>query len=338
MTASTTVTAKGLDRRRALFFRAPGEIAVMEESLPARSVHEILVRAACSAISAGTELRLFRGQVPLSAPADINLPSLEGNFAYPLKYGYSLVGEVVEPAGRFEAGQRVFAFHPHEELFAASPAELVPIPPDIDSLDAVFLAAMETAVGFAMDLKPMIGERGIIFGQGILGLLTTGILSRFPLGSLLTIDRYEPRRRASLGLGATITLQPGAPDIAGFNPDFIIEASGDISALMRAVEISEYNTRIVVGSWYADDRVSHSFGLKFHRHHVRLQSSQVSLIGPEHRGRWDKTRRFETAWEMIRKIKPSGLISHRLPFSHAARAYELLDKRPGEAMQVILEY
>ncbi len=230
------------------------------------------MRAACSAISAGTELRLFRGQVPLSAPADINLPSLEGNFAYPLKYGYSLVGEVVEPAGRFEAGQRVFAFHPHEELFAASPAELVPIPPDIDSLDAVFLGHGDGCGPHGF--KAYDRGEGYHFRSGDFGAPTTGILSRFPLGSLLTIDRYEPRRRASLGLGATITLQPGAPDIAGFNPDFIIEASGDISALMRAVEISEYNTRIVVGSWYADDRVSHSFGLKFHRHHVRLQAAR----------------------------------------------------------------
>ena len=54
---------------------------------------------------------------------------------------------------------------------------------------------METAVNLVMDARPIIGERVMVIGQGIVGLLTTALLSRFPLNRLITLDRYAIRRR-----------------------------------------------------------------------------------------------------------------------------------------------
>jgi threonine dehydrogenase-like Zn-dependent dehydrogenase len=41
---------------------------------------------------------------------------------------------------------------------------------------------------------------------------------------------------------------------------------------------------------------------------------------------------------MLEEIKPARFISHRFPITQAARAYELLDRNPGEAIQVIFDY
>jgi threonine dehydrogenase-like Zn-dependent dehydrogenase len=67
-------------------------------------------------------------------------------------------------------------------------------------------------------------------------------------------------------------------------------------------------------------------------------SSQVSTLAPELTGRWTKARRFDTAWEMIRQIEPVKWISHRFALADAARAFDLLDRRPQEALQVIFDY
>ena len=58
------------------------------------------------------------------------------------------------------------------------PAELMPIPDDVDARDAVLLASMETAVTLTMDGRPAMGERVVVFGQGIVGLLPA-LLSRY---------------------------------------------------------------------------------------------------------------------------------------------------------------
>jgi threonine dehydrogenase-like Zn-dependent dehydrogenase len=41
---------------------------------------------------------------------------------------------------------------------------------------------------------------------------------------------------------------------------------------------------------------------------------------------------------MLAEIKPARFITHRFPLAQAAQAYELLDRNPGEAIQVILEF
>ncbi len=77
---------------------------------------------------------------------------------------------------------------------------------------AVFLPNMETTVNLLLDGQPLLGERIVVFRQGIVGLLTTALLARFPLAQLVTVDRYPLRRQASLDLGAQVSLDPGDPD------------------------------------------------------------------------------------------------------------------------------
>ena len=68
---------------------------------------------------------------------------------------------------------------------------------------------METAVNLVQDAKPILGERAMVFGQGIVGLLTASLLMEFPLDTLLTADRFELRRKASMDLGVKACLDPG---------------------------------------------------------------------------------------------------------------------------------
>jgi len=81
-----------------------------------------------------------------------------------------------------------------------------------------------------------------------------------------------------------------------------------------------------------------SLGGDFHRNRIRLFSSQVSTLSPEHTGRWTKERRARAAWKEIERLKPGRLVSHRIPFSRAAEAYALIDSDAAAVRQVVLEY
>jgi threonine dehydrogenase-like Zn-dependent dehydrogenase len=69
-----------------------------------------------------------------------------------------------------------------------------------------------------------------------------------------------------------------------------------------------------------------------------LISSQVSTIAPELSGRWDKTRRYDVAWQALQRIKPEKWITHRFALDKAEEAYRLLDENPQETIQVMFNY
>jgi 2-desacetyl-2-hydroxyethyl bacteriochlorophyllide A dehydrogenase len=250
--------------RLSLYFTSPKSVEVREENISALKPDQVLVRTSYSAISAGTELLVYRHQISAEQAKDANIRSLSGNFQYPLKYGYSAVGKVVAASPEIDPawiGKTVFAFNPHESYFPAYLDELIEIPDGIDPLDALFLPNMETAVNLVMDGHPLLGEKVVVFGQGVVGLLTTSILAQFPLKSLVTLDRFPLRRLISQQLGAQISLNPVSKesmiqimsllkDDYSSGADLTYEISGNTEALNTAIHLTGFDGRIIVGSWY----------------------------------------------------------------------------------------
>ena len=334
-------------KRLCLLFTAPNKVVIQEEELTAPGTGQVLVRTELSAISPGTEMLIYRGDFPGDLAVDETINSLPGAFTYPMRYGYSAVGRVialgpdVDPAWE---GRLVFSFQPHASHYIAGTETVMLVPEGLSSEQACFLPNMETAVNFLMDGAPLLGERVVVFGQGIVGLLTTSLLARFPLGCLVTLDRFARRRQASLSAGASASLDPAAEDIDEQlhqllgEADLIYELSGASAALNQAIRLTGFSGRVVIGSWYGTKRVELDLGGSFHRSRIRLISSQVSSLSPELSGRWDKARRFSLTWQMIAKTDPDRWITHRFPLNRAAEAYEMLDQSPQEAIQVLLTY
>ena len=327
-----------------VYFTAPGQVEVRQSSLPPLAQGQVLVETICSAISPGTEMLLYRGQFPkdLSDTHD----SLSSNLGYPMSYGYACVGRVTKISKDMRhrwLGRLVFAFQPHTSRFIASTDELLPLPEGMTPETACFLPNMETAVNLVQDTAPLLGERVLVFGQGIVGLLTTALLAEFPLDSLVTCDCYPLRRETSLSLGVSAAFDPNASDfrehvrkLLPSGADLSLELSGAPAALDDAIALTGFSGRVVIGSWYGKKRAALDLGGDFHRSRIKLIASQVSTIAPELQGRWDKARRFEVAWEALRRIQPQKWITHRFLLEQAREAYCLLDENPQETIQVIL--
>jgi 2-desacetyl-2-hydroxyethyl bacteriochlorophyllide A dehydrogenase len=334
-----------MPRTKTLIFTAPRKTEIRESHLPHPKADEVLVETICSAISAGTEMLVYRGQFPnLNDVRD----SVSSGMKYPLAYGYACVGRVKE-IGQMVNGdwkdRLVFAFHPHSSSFIIDSSSLIPIPNLIKPETACFLSNMETAVNLVQDGAPILGERVLVLGQGVVGLLTTALLSEFPLENLITADHFELRRAVSSGIEGVVSINsnPGdfQKDLLAYTQnkfDLTFELSGSPSALNDAIGLTTFSGRIVIGSWYGQKRAEIDLGSDFHRSRIKLISSQVSTISPELSGRWDKSRRFDVAWKALERIEPEKWITHHFHIEEADQAYQLLDESPQEAIQVIFDY
>ena len=167
---------------------------------------------------------------------------------------------------------------------------------------------METAINLVQDGAPIFGERVLVLGQGIIGLLTTSLLKEFPLEALVAADCYELRCNSS-PVGQHYVLNPyssnfhqEALNILRGGADLTFELSGRPETLNDALALTRFSGRIVIGSWYGEKRAEIDLGGAFHRSRIKLISSQVSTIAPELSGRWDKTRRFEAAWKALERV------------------------------------
>ncbi len=335
--------------RSSLFFVGPKEVRTKKEPLPSPGRDEVLVRSLVSAVSAGTEMLFYRNQVDEGIQLDAALSALDGSFRYPFKYGYALVGKI-EERGKEVAKEwqdrLVFCFHPHESHFVCPLAEVIPIPKGMDAEDAVFLPFMEAALGFVMDGRPIAGENVVVLGQGIMGLLTTAILSSFPLSRLVTLDALEARRQRSLIMGADRSFDSSiAPaellrrsDMDESKADLVFEISGNPQAIDFALSIAGFDARVVLGSWYGNKPASVHLGREFHRNRVHMISSQVSSLAPSLQGRWSKERRLEYTWRLLNKVRPSKLITHRYTLEDAPSAYRTIDTKNEEVGQLVFMY
>lgn len=328
-------------KRKTIYFTAPRHVELCEESLPALGAEEVLVETVCSAISAGTEMLIYRGQFPQLADANDNLSS---DLKYPLAYGYACVGLIKETGSQVDRlllNKLVFAFQPHTTHFIARMEALMLIPASLPAEAGCFLPNMETAVNLIQDAAPILGERVLVLGQGVIGLLAASLLHEFPLAALVTADCHEVRRRASQDIGINISFDPNQkeqPARLQNNFDLTIELSGRPETLNDALALTTFSGRILIGSWYGEKRAPLDLGGAFHRSRIKLIASQVSTIAPELSGRWDKARRFEVAWEALKRIQPQKWITHRFPIEEAEKAYRLLDENPQETIQVLFNY
>jgi len=340
-------------KRKTVYFTAPRQVELREESLPALGVDDVLVETICSAISAGTEMLVYRGQFPQLVDSH---DSISSNLNYPLAYGYACVGIIRETGKHADKSLRdklVFGFQPHTSHYICHPSFLMPAPAPLPAETCSFLPNMETAVSLVHDAAPILGERALVLGQGVVGLLATSLLKEFPLQSLVTSDCYELRRKASLEIGVDDSFDP---EIINKTPqvnttlhtanqlayaqkfDLAIELSGSLSALNDAIALTAFSGRIIIGSWYGEKKAPVDLGGAFHRSRIQLMSSQVSTIAPALSGRWDKARRLEVAWAALKRIQPQKWITHRFPIEEAGKAYKLLDENPQETIQVLFKY
>lgn len=331
---------------QALWLCGPRRLEWRTEEVSPPAAGEVLVQALYSGISSGTEMLVYRGEVPTDM--ELDLPTLAGSFAFPIKYGYALVGRVLASGAdvaSFRPGDLVFALHPHQSIFCAPQDYVIRLPDAIEPAQGVFFANLETALNIVHDAAPRLGEIVVVFGQGVVGLLVTQLLHMVGVSTLIAVDPLARRRELALRCHAHAALVPDTSLIDTVlslshqrRPDIVIEVSGRPEALQTAIDLVADEGSVIAASWYGTKMAQLQLGGRFHRGRIRLRSSQVGRLAPELGPRWDRARRTATVQHLLGHVQLAALISHRIPFRQANQAYELLDTSLQDVCQIVLEY
>ncbi|MEM6491855.1 MAG: zinc-binding alcohol dehydrogenase [Pseudomonadota bacterium] len=279
---------------RAFWTTAAGQGEIRSASAPDPKPGEARLRTLVSAISPGTERLIFRGGAPESLWSAMRCPHQDGDFPFPVKYGYACVG-VVEDGPSDWVGARAFCLHPHQTRFTVPLAALRRLPDALPTPRAALAANMETAVNALWDAGPRLGDRIAVVGCGVVGLLVAGLAVRIPGCAVQAIDPDPARRARAARLGADAV----EPDAAAPDADLVIHASATEAGLACALRLARLEGTVLELSWYGDQAPRAPLGEAFHPRRLKLISSQVGRLAPAQAVRWTDASRAAFALSLL---------------------------------------
>lgn len=319
---------------RALWTVAKGKMSLLTESLPPATAGSATLRAIYSGVSRGTERLVLDGAVPASETERMRCPFQEGEFPFPVKYGYNCVGKVIDGPPHL-TGRRAFALSPHQDT-ARLPAEaLLPLPANLPTRRAVLAANAETALNVLWDAEVRPGDRVLVVGAGVVGLLVAYFAAKAPGAEVWIADANPAKATAARNLGLVFVAPPDGPD----DVDVAINASASGAGLRYAIAKAGLEARVVEASWHGDRDVSLALGEAFHARRLAIVSSQVGRIPPRQAPRWNHRRRLAKALDLLAAAPAlDALITHELPFAAAADHLPELLAADADALCVALRY
>ncbi|MEN2987948.1 zinc-binding alcohol dehydrogenase [Tistrella sp. BH-R2-4] len=291
---------------RALWTTGPGRFEIRSQSLPVPGDGEVLVTTLQTAVSRGTETLIATGSVPESEYQRMKAPFQEGDFPFPVKYGYAAVGQTPD-------GTRVFALHPHQDRFVLPRAALRPVPDTVPTARAVLAANMETALNVLWDAGAGPGDRITVIGAGLVGLLAARLARRLPGAVVQIVDRDAGRGDQARALD----LDFRAPDAATPDRDIVINASASGAGLDQALALAGFEATVVEASWHGSRPVSLHLGHGFHARRLRLISSQVGHVAAGRRARLTHADRLDMALGLLDDPVLDALVVDAVAFDQA---------------------
>ncbi len=228
-------------KAKALIVTAPGSIELGEVEIPEPRAGEVLVRAAYSCVSPGTELRCLRN---------------EGGAAgsYPYVPGYAMSGTVVRagPGVDIAEGTQVYAgstercsirtqWGGHVEYAVRSAMSIIPIPPEVNLAQASVLKLAAIAHRGTRFSRPAEHPKVAVIGLGPIGQLSARIhaaMGATVVGADISENRLK--RIRELGIPAVDTAGGIASAFAAHFPDgadVVVDATGVATLLPKILPV-----------------------------------------------------------------------------------------------------
>jgi hypothetical protein len=324
------MTHNDVSEARALWTTAPRLLEIRSEKLAPLAEGHLRCGALYSAVSRGTESLVFGGRVPESEWTRMRAPFQQGDFPFPVKYGYQMVAEALD--GPLPRGTPIFALHPHQDRFDVPLAAARPLPEGLPPRRAALAANMETALNGLWDSGAAPGDRIAVVGGGVVGLLAAALAARLPGAEVLLVDIDKSRRSFADSIGAAF-----ASHSSGLTQshDVVIHASASAAGLEAALALAGDEATIVELSWYGEGAVAAPLGGAFHARRLKLVSSQVGRIPPLRQPRWNYARRLGKALDLLRDARFDALLEPDIAFEDAPRLLPAVLAKPGALAQVL---
>lgn len=326
----------------ALWYPAAGQPALYPEPLPVLAAtapehrdgeQPVLLRAVCSGISRGTERLVFRGLVPASEQERMRCPFMGGGFEFPVKYGYAMIARM-ETGPADLVGRLVFCLHPHQDRCVVPLSAVHPLPVGLPPARACLTPNMETALNIVWDARISAGDRVLVIGGGVLGLLVASLVAGMPGAEVTLCDTRPDRATVAGALGARFV----TPDALPRDQDAVIHVSGNPAGLQRALDAAGTESRVVEASWFGAHGVELALGEAFHSRRLQLIGSQVGRLPAERQARWSFARRLAMAMRLLVDEKYQALITGTLAFSEAPANLPAIFADDAPGLMTVIAY
>lgn len=291
---------------KAFWVRAPGEGELRSTAIGEPGEDEVLVRTRYSGISKGTEALVLAGRVPESQYERMRAPFQDGDFPFPVKYGYLNVG-IVERGPAELRGRTVFCLYPHQERYVVPADAVTPLPDGLPARRAILAGTVETALNALWDARPRLGDRVTVIGAGMVGCAVAALLTGFPGVDAQLVDSNPNRADVATALGAPFAL----PEQARSGRDLVVHASASEAGLATGLRLLARHGELLELSWYGDQAVRVPLGERFHAERLVLRSSQVGTVAHPRRG---FAERMALALELLTDSRFDALITGESPF------------------------
>jgi hypothetical protein len=280
---------------RAFWVSRPGVGEIRGVTLRDPRPDDVVVRTVRSAVSRGTESLVFGGRVPPGQRDAMRAPFQDGEFPAPVKYGYLSVG-LVEEGPPALLGRHVFCLHPHQTAYVVPAGAVTPVPAGVPVSRAVLAGMVETAVNALWDAPPLVGDRIVVVGAGVLGCTVARLASRVPGTSVVLVDVDASRAGVADALGVGFS----PPDEAVAGADLVVHTSATSAGLQLSLDLLAPEGTVLELSWYGDAPTTVSLGGSFHSGRLTLRASQVGRVAPARRDRRTTSQRLALALELLR--------------------------------------
>jgi 2-desacetyl-2-hydroxyethyl bacteriochlorophyllide A dehydrogenase len=322
-----------MDKARALWFEGRHRAVLQEEMLPELKPGWCKLESLFSNISPGTESLILSGQVPEEVYQEMKCPYMGGQFPFPVKYGYSLVGRITD-GPKALLGKIAHLLHPHQDKCMVRIDDIFLVPPAVPAQRATLASNLETAVNAIWDAQFSVGDHALVVGFGAIGALVARLLSFFPGCRVKVMDTNPDKRRMAEKMGFKV-LYPGK-ETEKF--DLAFHASGNPSGLQSAVNLVGFEGKVVEMSWYGKHKVSLSLGGNFHSQRKSIISSQVSYLSPGQRSRWNHRRRKSLVFDLLQRLEFDEHLTYSVAFSKLPEIYSKLKILSRENLGYLVSY
>ena len=357
-----------------------GKTSTIQIPYPSISSNQIIIKTKASLISSGTEKMLvdfgkssYIGKAK-QQPEKVKMvleklktdglsstyESVKSKLNQPLPLGYSNVGEVLEVGSDvedFKAGDIVISNGPHAEICKVSKNLCAKVPAGVDIDSAAFVVLASIALQGIRLAIPTIGEKFVVMGAGLIGLLTVQILVANGC-KVLALDFDSSRLKLAEEYGAETFLLSEESDSVkagllfshgkGVDGVIITATTQSDDPIKNAANMSRQRGRIILigvvglhidrSDFYEKEltfQVSCSYGPgRYDDDYEKLGNDY-----PFGYVRWTEQRNFTAILDLMEsgKINVDKLISHKIKFERVAEAYELLTN-DRDSLGLLLQY
>ena len=337
---------------RAAIVREANLVEIEEIDIPGPpGPNEVLVQTECTFISAGTELANFTGLDP-----GVQVPGSWNHF--PARPGYANCGRVIELGSNVDTlagGDRVFTQHKHvsHHLVAVDDPDtiVVPVPQGVPSDLAAAVRMGMVAITAPQVADNRLNDWVVIFGLGLVGNLAAQLF-QLDGARVIGVDPVPARRELAQRVGIRrifgddmSTIVDQVREITGGGAQTVVEAVGHAGVAATAIHAAApYGELILLGSPRASATADlNEFLQPVHKTWVTIKGALEHRlpINPTSRGHpLSIAGNARTILDLVSsgRLQLAQLISHRMPASQIAAAYDGLLNRPDEFWGVALDW